>query len=225
MSEPIQSARINSAWQLVLLGAMAGGLGWGIRGQYGHETGAMIAGLLLSAVLVVRLFPEMPMHLAVRAVAMATVAIGIGGSMTYGQTVGLTHDLELVGHWGALLWGMLGLAIKGGIWIGFFGLFLGVGLGGVRYRTTEMIGLFAGFAGLYFLGVWVFNQPFDPVARVLPKLYFSDDWRWEPGATLKPRRECWGGVFSALMGGWVYMGWVKRDILARRLAFWGFWAG
>ena len=28
----------------VALGAMAGGLGWGIRGQYGHETGAMIAG-------------------------------------------------------------------------------------------------------------------------------------------------------------------------------------
>jgi len=26
---------------------MAGGLGWGIRGQYGHEAGAMIAGLLV----------------------------------------------------------------------------------------------------------------------------------------------------------------------------------
>lgn len=225
MSEPIQSARIHSAWHVVLLGAMAGGLGWGIRGQYGHETGAMIAGLLLSAVLVVRLFPEMPMHRAVRAMAMATVAIGIGGSMTYGQTVGLTHDSELVGHWGALRWGMLGLAIKGGIWIGFFGLFLGAGLGGVRYRTTEMVGLFVGFTGLYFLGVWVFNRPFDPANHVLPKLYFSDDWRWEPGATLKPRRECWGGLFSALLGGWFYMGWVKHDILARRLALWGVLGG
>ena len=42
-------------WQAILLTAMAGGMGWGIRGQYGHETGAMIAGALISLVLV-RLF-------------------------------------------------------------------------------------------------------------------------------------------------------------------------
>ncbi len=32
----------------ILLTAMAGAMGWGIRGQYGHETGAMIAGVLVS---------------------------------------------------------------------------------------------------------------------------------------------------------------------------------
>ena len=36
----------------MLLTAMAGGMGWGIRGQYGHETGAMIAGVLVASVLV-----------------------------------------------------------------------------------------------------------------------------------------------------------------------------
>ena len=36
----------------MLATAMAGGMGWGIRGQYGHETGAMIAGVLVSLVLV-----------------------------------------------------------------------------------------------------------------------------------------------------------------------------
>jgi hypothetical protein len=41
-----------SWWRPVLFGALAGGMGWGIRGQYGHETGAMIAGLLVSLVLV-----------------------------------------------------------------------------------------------------------------------------------------------------------------------------
>ena len=34
-------------WEPVLFSAMAGGMGWGIRGQYGHETGAMIAGKTL----------------------------------------------------------------------------------------------------------------------------------------------------------------------------------
>ena len=70
----------------------------------------------------------MPVDQLARAVALAIVAMGIGGSMTYGETVGLTHDQPLVGNVEALRWGMLGLAIKGGIWISFFGLFLGMGL-------------------------------------------------------------------------------------------------
>ena len=36
----------------MLFTALAGGMGWGIRGQYGHETGAMLAGLLVALVLV-----------------------------------------------------------------------------------------------------------------------------------------------------------------------------
>ena len=105
----------------VAFGAMAGGMAWGIRGQYGHETGAMLAGLLVSLVLVALLCPRASLIGAARAVALATVAMGFGGSMTYGQTVGLTHDPGLVGNWAALGWGMLGLAIKGGLWIGFAG--------------------------------------------------------------------------------------------------------
>ena len=31
----------------ILLGGMAGGMAWGIRGQYGHETGAMMFGVLV----------------------------------------------------------------------------------------------------------------------------------------------------------------------------------
>ncbi len=119
-----------AAWRPILFGALAGGMGWGIRGQYGHETGAMLAGLLVSLTLVLLCCPQLNGREAMRAVAWATVAIGFGGSMTYGQTVGLTHDRELVGNTQALLWGMLGLSIKGGLWIGFSGVFLGMGLGG-----------------------------------------------------------------------------------------------
>ena len=35
-----------------LMGAAAGGMGWGIRGQYGHEWGAMVPGVLVGFVLV-----------------------------------------------------------------------------------------------------------------------------------------------------------------------------
>ncbi|HKS38464.1 MAG TPA: hypothetical protein VJW76_14820 [Verrucomicrobiae bacterium] len=212
-------------WQPVLVAALAGGMGWGIRGQYGHETGAMIAGLLVGLVLVLFFCPRADSLRAARVVAWCTIAMGFGGSMTYGQTVGLTHDAPLTGNWAALRWGMLGLAIKGGIWIGFAGAFLGMGLSGVRYRPREMLLVMLGLLGLSALGIWALNEPFDPVTKVLPRIYFSDDWRWEPGADLKPRREVWGGLLFALAGLIAYTRWRRRDSLAPRLALWGVLGG
>lgn len=213
------------AWQPVLLAALAGALGWGIRGQYGHETGAMIAGLLVSLVLVFLFCPAAPALPAARAAAWCTVAIGIGGAMTYGQTVGLTHDPALVGNGHALAWGMLGLAVKGGVWIGFAGVWLGMGLSGIRYRPLELLGLLLALLPLFVLGVWLLNSPYDPDQRLLPRFYFSDSWLWEPEAELKPRRETWGGLGCALLAVVGYATWVRGDRLARNLALWGLLGG
>lgn len=204
---------------------MAAGMGWGIRGQYGHETGAMIAGVLASLTVVVLFASHFSSLAGARAAALMAAAIGIGGSMTYGQTVGLTHDKELVGHWEALRWGMLGLALKGGLWIGFGGVFLGMGLGGKRYRFLEMVGVMLALLGLYCLGIWLFNLPYDPENKLLPRLYFSDHWYFEPNADLKPRREVWGGILMAWLGLTAYVRIVRGDRLALRLSLWGFLAG
>jgi hypothetical protein len=69
------------------------------------------------------------------------------------------------------------------------------------------------------------NKPFDPANHQLPKIYFSDSWYWEPGAELKPRPECWGGLLFALLALVVYVGVVRKDRLAARLATWGFVGG
>ena len=204
---------------------MAGGMAWGIRGQYGHETGAMIAGLLVSLSLALLLCPHGPSLQVARAVAWGTLAMGIGGSMTYGQTVGLTHNPGMVGRWDALGWGLLGLAIKGGLWISFAGAFLGMGLGGRRYRGAEVFGILIGMSCLCWMGIRLVNEPYDPAHRILPKIYFSADWRWEPNAQLKPRREVWGGYLFALIGLLSYLGLVRKDPLAVRLAGWGFLGG
>ncbi|SIO23324.1 hypothetical protein SAMN05444166_3137 [Singulisphaera sp. GP187] len=211
----------------VVLGAMAGGLGWGIRGQYGHETGAMIAGVLIGFVLVLLFIPRATSLQGARAVALTAVGIAFGGSMTYGQTVGLTHNPFFVGNWAALRWGMLGLFLKGGIWFGFAGAFLGIGLSGKRWRPCEMLRLLVAMMGLILVGVRVLNRPFDPAHRILPPLYFSFDWYWQPnaGAELKPRPEVWGGLLFALAGLTAYAQWVRRDRLARNLTAVGFLAG
>lgn len=212
-------------WTAAVLGAAAGGLGWGIRGQYGHETGAMIAGLLLSLVLTLLFCPHFTSAQAARAVAWCTIAIGFGGSMTYGQTIGLTQDPALVGNWAALRWGLLGLAIKGGIWIGFAGVFFGMGLGGRRYRPGELLLLLGSLLGVFFLGVALINSPFDPAHRILPRVYFSAAWSWTPKEDLRPRPEVWGGLLLALLALLAYARAWRGDRLAFRLGGWAVLGG
>ena len=205
--------------------SLAGGMGWGIRGQYGHETGAMLAGLLVALVLVYFFAHQFSSINIAKAVALATVAIGFGGSMTYGQTLGLTQDSSLIGNIAALRWGLIGTFIKGSIWIGFFGLFLGLGLGGKKYSLFEILLIL--FVSIFFiyLGIYILNEPFDPGNKQLPFIYFSDDWYWEPGEKLIPRREQWGGLLFALTFLYFYISFIKKDILARNMTLWGLLAG
>ncbi|MCA9189768.1 MAG: hypothetical protein R3E01_08655 [Pirellulaceae bacterium] len=210
----------------VWFGALAGGMGWGIRGQYGHETGAMIAGVLVGFTLVLLLVRRQSSLFAARAAAMLALGIGLGGSMTYGQTIGLTHDQRLVGNTSSLVWGLLGLFIKGGLWVGCGATMFGMALGGRKYRPLELLLLMLGLIGLFVIGVWLLNGPYQPAERILPRLYFSADWRWQPDVEdLKPRREYWGGFLVALIGLAVYARVVQGDRLARNMAVIGFIAG
>jgi hypothetical protein len=100
-----------------------------------------------------------------------------------------------------------------------------MGLGGGRYRPLEILAVMAGLMALCAFGIWLLNEPYDPAARILPRIYFSDDWRWEPGVDLKPRREVWGGLLLALLGLIGWLRWAKRDPLAPRLALWAMLGG
>lgn len=205
-------------WVTMGLCSLAGGMGWGIRGQYGHESGAMMAGLLVSSVVALLYCRGVSGAAAARAMAWCTIAIGIGGSMTYGQTIGLTQDVGLIGNWSSWWWGMLGLAIKGGIWIGFGGVFLGMGLGGKVYRPLEILLLMLALPVLYHVGVWLLNSPFDPKNGLIPRIYFSNPVN-------KPRFECWGGLLLALMGVLVYARQVRGDKMAFRMGLFGLLGG
>ena len=68
-------------WKAVILSSMAGAMGWGIRGQYGHETGAMIAGVLVATVLVMLFAPMLSTLSSARAIAWMTIGISFGGCM------------------------------------------------------------------------------------------------------------------------------------------------
>ena len=48
VEEPTMSA-VTLLLAAPLMGAAAGAMGWGIRGQYGHEWGAMVPGVLVAS--------------------------------------------------------------------------------------------------------------------------------------------------------------------------------
>jgi len=213
-------------WLPLFAGASAGGLGWGIRGQYGHETGAMLSGVLVGFALLCLLGRHLSSGTLFRAVALLAVGVGFGGAETYGQTIGLTQDTELVGNRAALTWGLLGLFLKGGVWIGIAGAFFGIGLGGRRLRIGEATALMATLMALWLFGEWLFHTPFDPANHRLPSLYFSATWDWFPDKpNLKPRLERWGALLLAWAGLLAWSRLVRRDPLAVRLGLVGFLAG
>jgi hypothetical protein len=202
-------------------------MAWGIRGQYGHETGAMMAGVLIGFSLILTCTPHLSSLQAARAVALLTVGISFGGQQTYGQVLGLTQDRELIGNWDSLRWGLLGTFVLGANWAGFGGLLFGIGLGGKRYGAWEMGAIAFGMIGLIFLGHAALNLPFDPSTHRLPLIYFSDNWSWNirPNAAWKPRPEIWGGLLFAWIGLMLYVSLYKRDKLARNMGLFGFMAG
>ncbi|MCB9770072.1 MAG: hypothetical protein H6752_17875 [Candidatus Omnitrophica bacterium] len=225
-SRNVDACSMVGWWQPVLLSALAGGMAWGIRGQYGHETGAMIAGLLVSLVLVFLLCPKNISSLTmVRAAAWGTVAMGVGGSMTYGQTLGLTQNGPVIGNWEALRWGLLGCAIKGGIWIGFAGAFLGMGLSKIKYRPKEMWVLMLALIGAYYIGLSLMNRPYNPATGEVPHFYFSEYSYFYPDKEVSPRHESWGGLLFALLTLIAYIRWQRKDRLAFNMALWGILGG
>ncbi|UCH35367.1 MAG: hypothetical protein JSV65_03175 [Armatimonadota bacterium] len=175
-------------------------LGWGIRGQIGHERGAMIPGSLAGLSLAfTSADPEVHRRTGLLGAAGA-MGTSFGGTETYGQTLGLSHGpTRAETYW----WGLLGCAVKGGAWIGLSGTYLGMAASDRDYGPLEMMWLTAQSTALWHLGVEMVNRPHEPPDN-LPRIYFSGR------AADKPRPEVWAGQWFALLG---LLGYalVKRD--------------
>ncbi len=191
----------------ILMCALCGSLGWGLRGVFGGQSGAMVPGALMglgiaAAVARFGLGVDAP-----RLAAVGAAAFSIGGVTTYGQTLGLVHNSPRPAtYW----WGVLGCFIKGGLWFGIGTVCFGLYLNGhfARPVGVSALALAAGIAGI--LGRRLINEPLDPPHRY-PRIYFSrralegEDLGKDP-----PRRESWGGLLFGLLtlciGAWAGLG-------------------
>ena len=98
-----------SKWMFVIFPAVTMLLGWGLRGHIGGGPfGAMIPGAMVALSLCMLL--KLPANFTAIVVVFGVVGIGLGGEMTYGQTLSFLRDPE------TMWWGVLATTVKGAIW-------------------------------------------------------------------------------------------------------------
>ena len=125
--------------------ALAVGLGWGIRGDFGHLVGAMYPGAALALALAYvsgqrSLFLWMPII-----AALSAIGIGSGGRMSYGILHGYAQSDTLINYG----YGFLTLFLQGSAWGTFGGALIGLMLERKPMRNGEWLGLIGStlFAG------------------------------------------------------------------------------
>src|SRR5262245_37620780 len=104
---------------LAILSALAMSVGWGFRGDYGHEAGAMVPGALVAlAVCLTAGRPDWCERASLLAL-LAALGWAFGGQMSYGRVIGYTmHSsfVDVASGFAALfvigaLWGGIGMGI------------------------------------------------------------------------------------------------------------------
>ena len=103
---------VEALWAPLLIGALTMSLGWGVRGNFGHESGAALPGALgAMAVVLVSQRPDWIERVHLIGLA-AALGWSIGGSMSYMQVVGYTHS----GRASSVLYGFANLFAIGFLW-------------------------------------------------------------------------------------------------------------
>ena len=174
-------------------------LGWGLRGFIGGgPLGAMIPGAMVA--LLLGLILELDQRAVALLAAFGAIGIGLGGQMTYGQTIGFIIQPE------TFYWGLLGLTVKGGIWGLSGGAILGLGfvLKSIQ-RKDVVIGLVVLLLGLI-LGWKLINEP--------KLIYFSNPHD-------KPRAEIWAGLLFGTMALLGWLGFTGQARIPLHFALWG----
>ncbi|MBT3382947.1 MAG: hypothetical protein HN778_13975 [Prolixibacteraceae bacterium] len=189
----------------ILFPALAMLLGWGLRGHIGGGPfGAMIPGAMVA--LSLSLLLELPAATTSIIVVFGVVGVGLGGEMTYGQTLSFLRNPETV------MWGTLATTLKGSIWGVLGGAVLALGFIYKRLtKKTIIVALLLMMVGIL-LGFKLINQPM--------LIYFSDP--------ANPRSESWGALLLGAVALLLYLKFKisKADFkLVSRFALWSLIGG
>ncbi len=186
----------------IILAGLAVSVGWGIRGDYGHEAGAMIPGALLGLAVCVASGREDWRRRGAIMGMCGAIGWAFGGQMSYGRVVGYTAASSLPD----VLYGYASLFVIGGLWAG-------VGSAVLAMSVTQPSSALERFARpLVALGiVWAILGLTGWTDWLAERWYLHDtDWVGASSALLvagvcallfaSDRRAC--ALIAALAGGW-----------------------
>ena len=97
-----------------LIVALSLSMGWGIRGNFGHEAGAMIAGVLSSLAVAVLSGRQDWRERVLTFAFLGALGWGFGGSIAYMYPISFTES----GHALSTYFGFFALFLEGGLWCG-----------------------------------------------------------------------------------------------------------
>jgi hypothetical protein len=146
----------------------------------------MIPGAIVALCLSILL--KLPVKLASVVAVFGVVGIGLGGEMTYGQTLGFLRNPD------TMWWGTLGTTVKGAVWGLLGGIILAIGLIYNRLSAKSIIIAFLLLLAGMLAGFKLINQPMI--------IYFSDP--------ANPRSESWGALLVGAITLLIYLK-IKTD--------------
>ena len=189
----------------VLLSGLAMSVGWGFRGDYGHEAGAMVPGALLGLSICLASGRQDWWQRGSIMAMCGAVGWAFGGQMSYGRIIGYTASASLPD----VTYGYACLFLIGGLWAG-------IGSGILALSVTEPRSYLERFAGPL-VTLWLVRLAMDLsgfTERLVETWYLHDT--------------DWFAALSALLVAGVYAVLIRRDrpacILIAALAC-GWWAG
>jgi hypothetical protein len=192
------------SWPLLLVTAFSVSIGWGVRGQFGHEYGAALAGAL-GGMTIALLSGRQDWIARIHYFAfLGAVGFGFGGAMSYMKDVAYIHSSDSA----TVLYGFGCLFLLGGLWAAPCAAGLGLASWLDRDQLTK---LFIALAGIF--AAWHFLE-FQGIYRGMPWLRVLGDTAWPGilallvvGIVVLIRRSNWGDgalvIVCMAVGSWI----------------------
>jgi hypothetical protein len=185
------------SWQFLLLTGLSVSIGWGVRGQFGHEYGAALAGAL-GGMVVAMLAGRSDWRPRIAYFAtLGAIGWAFGGGMSYMKTVAYSHSSDSA----TTLYGFACLFVLGFIWAAPGGT--GIALAAYLDRD-ELTKLFAPLCAV--LGAWYLEDAARPWLRQFAGAGFNAIVAIAAVSLLAAlRRRTWGAGTSLIIhmaAGW-----------------------
>ena len=158
--------------------------GWKMRGTVvGGEKGAMVPGLFAGLIPALFAGGAIAQYFWIPAAA-GLIGMTYGGIEPYGDNIAWINDPDYVEPNPRK--GYIGLAVKGALWFGIAGGYIGMSVSsmGGRYSARDIVVFFFSVLLAQFAGYMIFNQPYNKEKGIHPRIYLTFESRDEWGSNV-----------------------------------------